>query len=95
MLKKKCSDKHILAISQRVEDWEVYAPYLCLRGDEIESIKADHGKHKVKSHGAFTKWKEKFGFKAKYHYLVKNVFLESGNAELAEFVCRLLISPAS
>ena len=89
-LRQRCSDEHLRDIAKKVDNWEVYAPYLGFESRDIEDLKEQFKRPELRSSNAFLKWKERAAFKATYHYLVVNVFLKYGNGVLAEFVCNCL-----
>lgn len=88
-LKKKCTEEHLRDIAREMDNWEYYASNLGLSTGEIDDLKEEFRKTGVKKERCLLIWKQKAGFKANYGYLV-NVFLRCKNAEMAEYVCRLL-----
>lgn len=80
----------MLAICNKVGNWKVYAPYLGLSGADIDVLESNYRRAETQCFRAFKKWKERAAFKATYLYLVDNVFLKYGNAELATYVGSLL-----
>ena len=87
LLDQKCSDVHLFSISSDL-DWRTVAPHLGLDTTAISDIdcKKTEPEKRVET---LQKWKKKFGFRAKIRMLVEKL-LESGNADHAEKVCRLL-----
>ena len=89
-LKQECTKGHLEKISEELGDqWEKYARCLIAQ-KEIDDIKEDNKKVGEQRYKALLKWKQQKAFKATYFYLVENVFLKCNNAEMAEFVCKLL-----
>ena len=87
LLNQKCSDTHIVSISNDL-DWRGTAPHLGLSATDIEDIdcKRTEPEKRIET---LRKWKRKFGFRAKIRMLLEKL-LEAGNADHAETVCRLL-----
>ena len=87
LLDQKCSDADLVSISKDL-DWRKTAPHLGLTAIDIDDIdcKKTEPEKRVET---LQKWKKKFGFRAKFRMLVE-ILLESGNADNAEVVCRLL-----
>ena len=86
-LDQECSDAHLVSISQFL-DWRRTAPHLGLDLTEIGDIdcKRTESEKRVET---LQIWKRKFGFKANFRMLVEKL-LDTGNADHAEKVCRLL-----
>ena len=90
ILKQECTKTHLKEISEELDDqWEKYARCLITQR-EIDDIKEENRKVGEQRYKAFLKWKQQKAFKATYFHLVVNVFLKCNNAEMAEFVCKLL-----
>ena len=73
---------------QKIWTGERQPPHLGLTAIDIDDIdcKKTEPEKRVET---LQKWKKKFGFRAKFRMLVE-ILLESGNADNAEVVCRLL-----
>ena len=90
ILKQRCTESRLKEISEELDDqWEKYARCLITQ-KEIDDIKEENSKLGDQRCKAFLEWKKQKAFKATYFYLVVNVFLKCNNAEMAEFVCKLL-----
>ena len=83
-----CSDEHILSVSKLL-DWRGVAPYLNLTEPEVDEVDLDGRDERDKRHKTLQKWKSKFAFRATYRKLIQ-ALLESGKADHAEEVCKLL-----
>ena len=90
-LNKLCSDEHITSISLCLANWQTVAPHLGLTETDEEDVEEEGKKTQDKRYKALWKWKAKNLFKATYRVLV-DVFLKLGRANLAEKVCRLVLS---
>jgi hypothetical protein len=86
-LDQECSDADLVSISQFL-DWRTVAPHLGLDTTAIADIdcKRTEPEKRVET---LQKWKKKYGFKATYRVLVEK-HLETGNADHATEVCRLI-----
>ena len=87
LLDQKCSDAHIASISQFL-GWRTVAPHLGLNKTDISDIESKKTEPEKRVE-TLQKWRKKLGFKAKLKLLVETL-LNTGNAEDAEKVCRLL-----
>ena len=87
LLDQKCSAADLISISKDL-DWRKTAPHLGLTAIDIADIDCKRSEFEKRVE-TFQKWKKKFGFRAKFRVLVEKL-LESGNADHAEKVCRLL-----
>ena len=87
LLDQPCSDADLFSISQFL-DWRRTAPHLGLSAIDIEDIdcKRTEPEKRVET---LRKWKQKYGFMAKYQTLI-DVLLKTGNTSDAEKVCQLL-----
>ena len=88
VLDAKCSDEHILDVS-RFLDWKGVARYLKLTDSELDAVESDGRDERDKQHKTLQKWMSKFAFKATYRNLIQ-ALLDSGRADHAEKVCKLL-----
>ncbi len=89
-LEARCSEEHLRDIARKMGDWEYHASYLGLSTADIDDLKEEFRRTGVKKERMLFLWKQRAVFKATYRYLVEDVFLKCGNAEMAEFVCKLL-----
>ena len=87
LLNQTCSDADLVSISQFL-DWRKVAPHLGLSAIDIGDIdgKRTEPEKRVET---LRKWKQKYGFMAKYQTLIE-VLLKTGNTSDAEKVCQLL-----
>ena len=88
VLDAKCSDEHILDVS-RFLDWRGVARYLKLSDSEVGAVDSDGRDEQDKRRKTLQNWKSKFAFKATYRNLIQ-ALLDSGRADHAEEVCKLL-----
>ena len=86
-LKTRCSVKDFKEIARGISNWEKYAHDLELGESEMEDIRTQAKRESRKMVLALLRWKEIFGFKATFEYLVNDVFLKNNDAEAAEKVC--------
>lgn len=91
-LEERYTDDDLKDLSLQVSNWRKYADYLGLSEAEIEDIEAEELPPSVKMRLALKKWKQKNAFMAKFRFLVKDVFLRCGDAEIAEKICLQLKS---
>ena len=89
-LDKKCTNEHLHEIALFLTSWRTLAPHLGL-SSEMEAVDRDAHSEKEKSQKILKSWKTKFAFKATYRMLVE-ALLKIGSADLAEQVCRFLVS---
>ena len=90
-LNKPCSDEHITRISLFLANWQTVAPHLGLTEADEEDVEEEGKKTQDKRYKMLRRWKAKNLFKATYRVLV-DVFLKLGRADIAEKVCRLMLS---
>jgi len=88
LLDTTISDKHTQEVSRFLE-WRRVAPYLKLDDSETEEVNLDGNNEGEKRYLTLKKWKRKFAFKATYKRLIE-ALLESGRADHAEDVCKLM-----
>jgi len=84
------SDEHTRQVS-RFLPWRAVAHYLELDDPEVEAVDFDGKNEEDKRFKLLQVWKRKFAFKATYKRLIE-ALLESGRADHAEKVCKLLVS---
>lgn len=90
-LEEQCSDLHLAKIA-RLEKfvWSKWVKHLGLSNDDITDIEDDASLDSAgKALRALSKWQELNAFLATYENLIK-IFLEGGNALLAQEVCKML-----
>ena len=88
LLDSAVSGEDIQEVSKFLQ-WRRVAPYLELNQSEFEEIDSDGKNEQEKRRNTLLKWKGKFAFKATYKKLIM-ALLESGRADHAEEVCKLL-----
>ena len=93
LLDIRVSDEHLLKVSEFLQ-WKRIAPYLKLEDSEVEAIDLGGSSEQEKRYKTLQTWKNKFAFKATYKRLIE-ALLESGRADHAEKVCKMLSSLAT
>ena len=88
LLEQRCSDEDLLQISRDLVEWRNVAPHLGLSDTDLEDIEEARSEQERRLK-ALKKWRRKAGFTATYKKLV-SAFLEVGDTELAEKICRQL-----
>lgn len=89
-LNQKCTREHLDIITKEVGNWLDYVYALGLSDQETNAIRTDSMlSYGAKSRRMLEVWHNKNGFEATYRRLT-NVFLEGGNANIAEIVCKLV-----
>ena len=73
----------------RFLDWRGVAPYLGLTESEVDGVDSDGRDEQDKRLKTLQKWKRRLCFRATYKSLIQ-ALLDSGRADHAEEVCRLL-----
>lgn len=91
-LKTKCSDGDLNSLSLVIPSWETVAPFLNLKETDIEDIRSDSTKARVKTLNMLKKWKKRHGFRATFKFLVDVFLIQLEDAEMAEEVCKQLKS---
>ena len=86
-LRTRCSDEDLRKISLLTTNWEKYASLLKLPDTDAQDIHNRSQDQDEKMLLALQRWKQMFAFKATFEFLVKEVFLEVNDAEVAENVC--------
>ena len=85
-LQKECTDDHILKMADFFHNWELVAPYL---GIKAEDVKMNTTKPSLQCRTCLQMWKEIFGYKATYYKLLEVLLdLKLGNAACK--ICALL-----
>ena len=92
VLEQKCSDEHLKSISLYL-DWRSVAPHLGLSERDIEDIEIENRRESERRLKVLQKWKRMFGYTATFRKLVEAILVVR-NTEDAEYVCRLLKTPA-
>ena len=89
-LKQKCTREHLDIITKEIGNWLDYVYPLGLSDQETNAIRTDSMlSYSAKSRRMLEVWHNKNGFEATYGQLA-NTFLQGGNANIAETVCRLV-----
>lgn len=91
LLEATVSADHIRDVS-KFWDWRRVAPQL-IGDSEVEEVDLDEKTEQEKRHRSLQRWQRKFAFKATYQKLI-DALLESGRADHAEEVCKMLTSLA-
>ena len=85
-----CSEKHLLAISEKIPQWQTVAPYLGLtETEEANIVGAIPRPIQTQRLEMLRIWKQKLGEKATYSELAK-VFKSCHRQDLVDMISRLI-----
>ena len=87
-LERKCSERYLAKIAQKLKSWELLRPHLAIDTAEAHSIERS-GNYDEQKQCLLLKWKQKHGKSATYKALL-NAIWEMEDVSLVQYACEMI-----